>query len=170
MDSYDGDGMFSFPTARWRYDDKISAYGCENRLNTWPTRAYPLSSGHFHAESANKLVVEARLKGAGMHWSRAIVNPLLALRNAVCNHRWAEAWQQSVAHIRRCGLCRREVQPRSEAAKQQLIAPVAVAPTVPVTDPPDPLIARKPSADHPWRQKNDATKAAIAQTATDARK
>jgi hypothetical protein len=30
-------------------------------------------------ESANKLVVEDRLKGAGMHWADANVNPLLAL-------------------------------------------------------------------------------------------
>ena len=55
-------------------------------------------------ESANKVVVEARLKGAGMHWSRLSVNPLLALRNAVCNDRWAEAWQQSAEHIRECGI------------------------------------------------------------------
>jgi hypothetical protein len=68
-------------------------------------------------ESANKLVVEARLKGAGMHWSRASVNPLLALRNAVCNDRWAEAWQQSVAQIRRVGMCRRAVEPKSAAAE-----------------------------------------------------
>src|SRR6185436_1327258 len=80
-------------------------------------QGWPIGSGMV--ESANKLVVEARLKGAGMHWSRASVNPLLALRNAVCNDRWAEAWEQSVAHIRRCGICRREVQPRSAAGKEQ---------------------------------------------------
>jgi hypothetical protein len=44
---------------------------------------WPIGSGLV--ESANKLVVEARLKGAGMHWSRASVNPMVALRNAVCN-------------------------------------------------------------------------------------
>ena len=43
-------------------------------------------------ESANKLVVEDRLKGAGMHWAEANVNPMLALRNAVCNDRWEESW------------------------------------------------------------------------------
>lgn len=51
---------------------------------------WPLGSGVV--ESANKLVVEARLKGAGMSWGVAALNPMLALRNAVCNDRWAEAW------------------------------------------------------------------------------
>jgi hypothetical protein len=128
---------------------------------------WPVGSGMV--ESANKLVVEARLKGAGMHWSRASVNGLLALRNAVCNDRWAEAWQQSVAHIRRSGMCRRPVQPRSEAAEEQPNTPATAVPAVPVTDPADPLVARKPSAAHPWRQKNYATKAAMAQAGTHAR-
>jgi hypothetical protein len=52
-------------------------------------QGWPIGSGI--AESANKLVVEVRLKGAGMHWARASVNPMLALRNAVCNDRWDEA-------------------------------------------------------------------------------
>jgi hypothetical protein len=48
-------------------------------------------------ESANKLVVEARLKGAGMRWARQHVNPVLVLRNAVCNRKWKQTWQTSVA-------------------------------------------------------------------------
>ena len=36
-------------------------------------------------ESANKVVVQARLKGAGMHWEPTHVNPMLALRTAACN-------------------------------------------------------------------------------------
>ena len=47
---------------------------------------WPIGSGSV--ESANKLVVEDRLKGAGMHWTDRQVNPMLALRNAVCNDRW----------------------------------------------------------------------------------
>jgi hypothetical protein len=46
----------------------------------------PIGSGIV--ESANKLVVEARLKGAGMHWERDHVNPMVALRNVVCSDRW----------------------------------------------------------------------------------
>src|SRR5438874_3580989 len=52
---------------------------------------WPIGSGSV--ESAHKVVVEARLKGAGMRWERHNVNPMLALRNAVCNRRWNETWQ-----------------------------------------------------------------------------
>ncbi len=57
---------------------------------------WPIGSGSV--ESANKLVVEARLKGAGMRWHRQNVNPMLVLRNAVCNREWKQTWATSVAH------------------------------------------------------------------------
>src|SRR5258708_6149386 len=57
---------------------------------------WPIGSGSV--ESANKLVVEARLKGAGMRWGRQNVNPMLVLRNAVCNRRWHETWTTALAH------------------------------------------------------------------------
>jgi len=59
-------------------------------------QGWPIGSGMV--ESANKNVVEARLKGAGMHWDRTHVNPMLALRNAVCNDRWREMWQEALKH------------------------------------------------------------------------
>lgn len=52
---------------------------------------WPIGSGMV--ESANKVVMQARLKGAGMHWEPANVNPMLALRNALRNSRWEESWQ-----------------------------------------------------------------------------
>jgi hypothetical protein len=52
---------------------------------------WPIGSGMV--ESANKVVVEARLKGSGMRWKRANVNSLLILRNAVCHDQWKEYWQ-----------------------------------------------------------------------------
>jgi hypothetical protein len=99
---------------------------------------WPLGSGSV--ESANKLVVEARLKGAGMHWARPNVTPLLVLRNAACNDRWDEAWTHSAAWLRRHPL------PRCSA--------VVVTPPLP---PPDPLPPPSPSppprrAPHPWRR------------------
>lgn len=66
---------------------------------TYQEAGWPIGSGMV--ESANKLVVEARLKGAGMHWGRQHVNPLLILRNAVCNQRWQEVWQTSEAQRQR---------------------------------------------------------------------
>jgi hypothetical protein len=59
---------------------------------------WPIGSGIV--ESANKLVVEARLKGAGMHWQRHNINPMLALRNVVCNERWAVSWPTIAAGLR----------------------------------------------------------------------
>jgi hypothetical protein len=51
---------------------------------------WPIGSGSV--ESANKVVVEARLKGAGMRWQDQNVNRMLVLRNGVCNRRWKETW------------------------------------------------------------------------------
>lgn len=55
---------------------------------------YPIGSGCV--ESANKLVVESRLKQAGMRWARQNINSMLGLRNIACNDRWEEAWPQLV--------------------------------------------------------------------------
>lgn len=59
---------------------------------------WPIGSGVV--ESANKIVVEARLKGAGMHWAEQNVNPLLALRNIICSNRWNEDWPKIEKYIR----------------------------------------------------------------------
>ncbi len=62
-------------------------------------KGWPIGSGMV--ESAQKNVVEARLKGAGMHWQRKNVNSMLTLRNAVCNDRWKEMWQKAVLQYRK---------------------------------------------------------------------
>jgi len=62
---------------------------------TYQAAGWPIGSGSV--ESANKLVVETRLKGAGMRWARQNVNPVLVLRNAVCNREWKQTWETSVA-------------------------------------------------------------------------
>ncbi len=62
---------------------------------TYQAAGWPIGSGSV--ESANKLVVEARFKGAGMRWGRQHVNPMLVLRNGVCNRRWHETWVTAVA-------------------------------------------------------------------------
>jgi hypothetical protein len=53
---------------------------------------WPIGSGIV--ESGHKVVMQARLKGAGMHWAPGHVNPMLALRTAACNDRWDQAQQQ----------------------------------------------------------------------------
>lgn len=57
---------------------------------TFRAEGLPIGSGIV--ESANKLVVEARLKGAGMRWAAPSVDPMLALRNAICG---VAPWQRS---------------------------------------------------------------------------
>jgi hypothetical protein len=114
---------------------------------------YPIGSGCI--ESANKLVVEARLKGSGMHWQRANVNPLLALRTVVANGRWEASWpaiwsrlrQQSADQARQRRSARRPPAPPDPPAP----APPAVA------DRPRPgraqlVVNGKPTKDHPWRR------------------
>ncbi len=65
---------------------------------TFQKQGWPIGSGIV--ESGNKLVVEARLKGAGMHWAEQNVNSMLAIRNILCSHRWAEAWPQIEVRLR----------------------------------------------------------------------
>lgn len=125
-------------------------------------QGWPIGSGVV--ESGNKLVVEARLKGAGMHWARASVNPMLSLRNAVCTDRWDEAWQQSSEQIRRVGLLRRPVQSkRKPRAEETLSAPRATI------RPAEAAAPAKPTSIHPWRRTNYATKARLAQADPNAR-
>ncbi len=131
---------------------------------------YPIGSGAV--ESGNKLVVEARLKGAGMHWARKHVNGMVALRNALCSDRWDEAWAQASARWRQRAMERsaqRRIQRRQAMAtglEQQLLPlvyaatppkptekplteqPMSVAPQV---APASPLGPRRPAANHPWR-------------------
>ncbi len=88
----------------------LSARVEQLRYATFRAAGYPLGSGMV--ESANKLLVEARLKGAGMHWARAHVTPMVALRTVADTDRWAEAWPQillfqrqqarAASHARRC--------------------------------------------------------------------
>jgi hypothetical protein len=59
---------------------------------SYQQQGWPIGSGSV--ESSHKFVVQARLKGAGMHWKPEHINPMLALRLALLNERWTESWQQ----------------------------------------------------------------------------
>jgi hypothetical protein len=70
-------------------------------------------------ESANKVVVEDRLKGSGMHWAPTSVDPLLALRTVVCADRWDEAWPQISTRLRTDARTRsRQLRAERRAARQ----------------------------------------------------
>lgn len=128
---------------------------------------YPIGSGAV--ESANKLVVEARLKGAGMHWARAHVDGMVALRTVVCADRWGEAWPPIAAELRRqdAARLRQKRQARRAAAAPAPPPPSAPpAPTSLLTLPtsrhdatlperaapaPAPAAPPRPAPNHPWR-------------------
>jgi hypothetical protein len=51
---------------------------------------YPVGSGSV--ESACKVVVQERMKQAGMRWSRKGAQAMLALRSVLLSDRWDEIW------------------------------------------------------------------------------
>jgi len=130
---------------------------------------YPIGSGVV--ESANKLVVEARLKGSGMHWADEQVNPMLALRNVVCSDRWDEAWEEISEQLRqqareRKAALRAERQEKAGRAEEAVLEVVAAEPArqAPVAataaktqaspravEEPTTSGPRRPGKDHPWR-------------------
>jgi hypothetical protein len=135
---------------------------------------YPIGSGSV--ESANKLVVEARLKGAGMHWARPHVDPMLALRTIACSDRWEEAWPlitQCWRRHARAQHARRHSarQAKRLSAEAPTASPTAATPVTPLAiapathAPPDvaevtaaspapaPVKAPyRPAPNHPWRR------------------
>ncbi len=131
---------------------------------------YPIGSGSV--ESGNKLVVEARLKGGGMHWAREHVNPMVALRDLLCSDRWQEDWLQIAMRLREDHLKERQQRQRARhPARQTVATPSSNATPLspPHAEPPSPTPVRvtrrhpnvsprskskqpwRPPASHPWR-------------------
>jgi len=130
-------------------------------------QGYPIGSGIV--ESANKTVVEARLKGAGMHWDRRHVNPMLALRTVACADRWDEAWPQILRQVREQ---QRPAPTACRATKSRRpCVPILSTPstTTPPPQPPHPPLSYgpgRPAADHPWKRRFLPTRSApLAQNA-----
>jgi hypothetical protein len=140
---------------------------------TFQEAGWPIGDGAV--ESGNKSVVEARLKGRGMHWAREHVDPMLALRNIVCSDRWAEAWPQMTQTLRQQArqqrTARHEKRRQSAEPSPVLIADpaqlpeMAQAPAAPIPAgtaktqlapgqvPPKATSTEpwRPPANHPWR-------------------
>lgn len=60
------------------------------RYQQFREAGYPLGSGSV--ESACKLVMQERMKQAGMRWSRDGAQAMLALRSVLLSERWDEVW------------------------------------------------------------------------------
>jgi hypothetical protein len=119
---------------------------------------------------ANKLLVEVRLKGAGMHWAPTSINPMVALRTVAYGDPWETAWplirtaqrheRQAASRQRRTIRLAERARLAAERATQARLA-VAVptpAPTEPApSTPPPPKAApahrrtSNPAPNHPWR-------------------
>jgi hypothetical protein len=84
---------------------------------TYRASGWPIGSGSV--ESSHKFVVQARLKGSGMHWKPEHVNPMLALRLALLNERWSEAWQDQYRLRRRQQHLKRQTWGQQRFREQQ---------------------------------------------------
>jgi hypothetical protein len=124
---------------------------------SFQAQGFPIGSGSV--ESANKLVVEARLKGSGMHWARAHVNALVALRTIACSDRWTEAWPHIEVHLRQ--QVRHQRRHRQRARRAALAATCTTPPTAaepPSTPPPSgrrhspSVVNGRPTVLHPWKK------------------
>lgn len=143
------------------------------RYAHFQAQGYPIGSGSV--ESAHKLVVQSRMKQAGMRWEPSHVNSMLAMRNLACNDRWREGWLairqtwRTNARGRRAG---RTLQPSEEDGRPSPPPPTVlphpepaacrepVPPSLSLTkQPPDqPSPAQperrplRPAPTHPWRR------------------
>jgi len=130
----------------------VAAYLAARRdqihYDAFAAAGYPLGSGCV--ESANKLVVEARLKGAGMHWARPNVDPLLALRTLLANGRWADEWPALWRCVRTDRRPRRVV-PTLPAHPASPPPPAALP--VPPAPKPKLVVNGRPTNDHPWKRR-----------------
>lgn len=134
----------------------------------YQAQGLPIGSGAM--ESGNKVVVEARLKGAGMHWAPENVNPMLALRNILCSGRWEEAWPQILTGLRMAERQRKKERLENKRSKCQAAASpitdntfpakseqvLAALPVPHMADPDEPMPPankpHRPAANHPWRR------------------
>jgi hypothetical protein len=139
---------------------------------TFRAAGYPIGSGIV--EGANKVVVADRLKGSGMHWAPASVDPLLALRTVVCADRWDEAWPQISTRLRAADRTRRQQRHQRALARRATHAaarlaasppPAATPPPAPVPSapahsagaaahppPPKTIVNGRPTKAHPWNR------------------
>lgn len=102
----------------------------------------PIGSGIV--ESGHKVVMQQRMKQAGMRWAEENLNPMLALRVALCNRTWQTSWREIEARVRQ----------EKYALKQPVAPPVANARLVTEADCQrlNALAARiDRKKKHPWR-------------------
>jgi hypothetical protein len=125
---------------------------------TFANQGYPLGSGSI--ESGHKRVVQARLKGPGMHWTRTAVNALLALRGIDQSDRWSATWPAILSGLRHWPRARQTPRPRPRPLSWSFTgrypalcppAPLLALPAPRPATPPKLVVNGRPTAAHPWR-------------------
>ncbi len=129
---------------------------------TYQAAGWPIGSGCV--ESGNKVVMQARLKGPGMHWAPSHVDPMLVLRTVACNDRWEEGSEQAVLQFQQQQVTKRQHHQSQRYDAQLRLLQASLlwwrsrlhrrAPSAPS---PVPLTLKlsgssRPSATHPWRR------------------
>jgi hypothetical protein len=134
-------------------DEALSYYTTHRTRMDYPSyRARELQIGSGTIESCCKQLVSARLKQAGMIWSEAGANALVAVRAWLKSGRWQQAMALRPAARRSY----RRVRPRSEPRGEAAAVGEAMAP--PPTGLPSEVLARvraemaQEQATHPWRK------------------
>lgn len=124
------------------------------RYAEFQKHGYPIGSGIV--ESAGKLVVEARLKGSGMHWKDGNLNPMLALRSRLCSGRWTETWTGIYGAWRASRRRDRDAAWRERCAAKAATRPsptTATDSTPPKRQRAKMVVDGKPTPKHPWKAK-----------------
>jgi hypothetical protein len=112
-------------------------------------RQVPIGSGNV--ESGHKVVMQQRMKQAGMRWAEESLNPMLALRVALCNQTWHTSWREIEARVRQEKYPLKAAQNRAStrAPEPKVVTEVDCQRLVALAD----RIARKKKR-HPWRNNN----------------
>ena len=137
---------------------------------TFRAAGYPIGSGMV--EGANKVVVQARLKGSGIHWAPRHVDPMVALRTIVCADRWEEAWPRISARLRADARARSQQLRAQRLAAHPATQVAADPPTTPSVPPspaaslpalippalipparPKQIVNGRPTSAHPWKRR-----------------
>ena len=126
-------------------------------------RGYPIGSGSV--ESAHKQVVQRRFKQAGMRWAPEHVDPLLALRDLLCNDRWQEGWNEMVDfqwQQRHQNLPRKALGKKPNPAPSVTFSTLEAAGLLPAAQELENLATqekqKRDPKDHPWRNNKWPTK------------
>lgn len=158
-------------TPQERLEREVTYFTSRASQLAYPTfRQHGYPSGSGAVESGHKVVIGMRFKGAGQHWASPHLNPLLVLRCASCNDRWAATW---TAAWTRQGQDARQAhyiaQQQRRAARLTLLSALsplppaaspaarpatttAYQPVAPSSTPrPKLVVDGRPTADHPWR-------------------